>query len=179
MQALLRAVALLAIGLVVGGAVGYTLGHQVAQAEQADIQLNAATAALTRERQARAAADQVMAHLATEQATNARLTQERNDALHAATTGRRCLDGRALRVLDGAPGIRVAELPASAASGADAQGGSAAAAAGQEDLTSTDADVGAWILGAGLAYESCRARLNGLIDYLSTPPLQLHAKDAP
>lgn len=178
-------VAGLAMGFAGGAWVGITHQEGAAQQQVADARIRATEAALLIERSAREQADLVMARLSTEQALNTRLTQERNDALTAATAGRTCLDRRALRVLDGAPGIRVTGLPASSAAGADAQGGPAAAPADPVDvdgpLVATDTDVGAWILGAGLAYESCRTRLNGLIDYLSTPaqphPSRPDAKD--
>lgn len=82
-----------------------------------------------------------------------RLRKERDHALQLATTGRACLDGAALRVLDGAPGLRVA-LPA-------APGGTA----GADGAVATDTDLARWALDAGEQYEACRNRLDALIEF--------------
>lgn len=82
-----------------------------------------------------------------------RLRKERDDALRAATTGRTCLDDAALRVLDGAPGVRV-DLPATAG-GADGAGAAVA----------TDTDIARWALEAGERHTDCRAWLDALIDF--------------
>lgn len=78
-------------------------------------------------------------------------------ALLRATTGRRCLDAGALRLLDGATGLRVDLPPAS---------GRAAAADG---ATATDTDLARWIAGAGRQYEECRQRLDALINWHAAP----------
>lgn len=82
------------------------------------------------------------------------LKKERDDAIALGTTGRECFDAAALRVLDGAPGLRV-DLPETArgADGADA------------DLTATDTDIGRWALAAGERYDECRRRYQALIDW--------------
>lgn len=88
------------------------------------------------------------------------LTQEKlDDALRRATTGRACLRERALRLLDGAHGLRV-QLPASSGSAAAADG---PAAADSGELVSSDTDVARWIARAGLQYDECRRRLDALI----------------
>lgn len=94
------------------------------------------------------------------------LTQEKlDDALRHATTGSTCLREPALRLLDGAHGIRV-ELPA-AAGGAAAADGSAAALA--DERVSSDTDVARWIAAAGLRYDECRRRLDALIGWHGEP----------
>lgn len=96
----------------------------------------------------------------------AALTQEKlDDALRHATTGSTCLREPALRLLDGAHGIRV-ELPAAAGS-TPAADGPAAAAAGEP--VSSDTDVARWIAGAGLQYDECRRRLDALIGWHAEP----------
>lgn len=89
------------------------------------------------------------------------LKQERDDALSQLTDGRDCLREPALRVLDGAPGLRV-QLP-------DPAGGVVAADAGR---VATDADLAGWALDAGLAYAECTRRLSALIRWHTGPEAQ-------
>ncbi len=98
--------------------------------------------------------------LAQRQASIDQLTREKRHAVSTVTTGRACLDGPALRLLDGAPGIRVAHLPptASGAAAADAP-------------IATDTDITGWSLDAGAQFETCRARLDALIDWHAAPAL--------
>jgi hypothetical protein len=85
------------------------------------------------------------------------LKQEAHRAITQATSGRTCLDGAALRVLNSAPGITV-DLPTPA---------SGVAAAGEQ--VSTDTDIALWAADTGAAYETCRARLDALIDWNTAP----------
>jgi hypothetical protein len=150
-----------------------------------------AEAALARQAKALALADTLTTRLATAEADITHLTRERDDAIKLATTGRPCLRGAALRVLDGAPGLRVAAVPAPAASAAAADGAAAAdpgdagtagdpgAGAGTADYQATDTAVARWILAAGAQYEVCRGRLDALIDYtlgMETTPATLDAR---
>lgn len=86
---------------------------------------------------------------------------EKQEALDAAllraTTGRRCLDAGALRLLDGATGLRV-DLPPAA-------GGAVAAHA----AAATDTDLARWIARTGRQYEECRQRLDTLINWHMPP----------
>lgn len=125
-------------------------------AETARLSAQAAARRLDQAQRAGAAAE---ARLAKTLAANARLTQEKRDALNDATDGRACLADRALRVLDGAPGITVArghgaDLPAPA--------GPAVAAPA---AVATDTGVAGWIATAGQHYEACREQLHELIDW--------------
>lgn len=166
----------LCLALGVGGLGGYRLAslqhtaslahmrEQQAQAQQAQAQ-----AALDLAQAARRAADAAQAQLAQALHSNQTLTQERRHALQQATTNRTCLAGPALRVLDGAPGLRLAQLPHGAAGLADPHAGAAAAAADlgtAPEWVSSEADIAGWILTAGSQYEECRARLGALIDYV-------------
>lgn len=81
-----------------------------------------------------------------------------DDAIARTTDGRVCLREPALRVLDGAPGLRVDGLPPSG-------GGAAGADAGR---VATDVDVGRWAAAAGQQYNECRRRLDALIDWHAT-----------
>lgn len=83
------------------------------------------------------------------------LQQGLDDAISRTTDGRACLRGPALRLLDGAPGLRVAGLP-------PAGGGSAGADA---RIAATDTDLGRWAVAAGRQYDECRKRLDALIGW--------------
>lgn len=104
------------------------------------------------------------------ESTRQTLQEERDEALRRVTTGRRCLDGDALRLLDGArraTPARAAHLPA-AAGGAVAAGGPAAAAAPGDqpgDIYATDTGLALWISHAQSSHDTCRERLDALIDW--------------
>lgn len=159
---------------------------QRARTEQAATQRAAtAEAALAREHQAQALSDSLAARLAQAEKDLATTAKERDEALTKATTGRVCFGSAALRVLNGAPGIRVAAVPAPAPGAAAAHGPAAADTGGQPGLSAgigtddgagsvaTDTGVSRWVAAAGAQYETCRARLDALIDYeLGVPPGQ-------
>lgn len=92
------------------------------------------------------------------QVTESTLTQkdkELRDAIHKQTTGRACLPGSVVRLLNNA-GITDggSSLPAPAAGPAAADGAAA-----------SDTDVADWAANARKQYDTCRARLNALIDW--------------
>ena len=93
---------------------------------------------------------------------NATLAQEKTHAIKASTAGRACLSDRALRVLNTAPGLSV-----SAPGGLPAAGPGAAAEGG---ATATDTDIGTWAIAVGQQHETCRERLNALIDWHAKQP---------
>jgi prophage endopeptidase len=154
-----------------------------AQAAASTARAEQAEADLARLQKAQALGDEISHRLAATEHVLAKTTKERNDALALATTGRACLRGPALRLLDGAPGIRVkfGDLPAPTSSAA-AAGAAAAAAESPERAASaadaaaesTDQQVAAWALQAGQMYETCRARLGALIEF----NLGLQSQDA-
>lgn len=85
-----------------------------------------------------------------------KITQEKNREIAKLTTGRACLGADVVGLLNGtdsaAPGIKpVSQTPGLSL----ATGGSAA----------TDHDVATWISNARREYDTCRARLNALIDF--------------
>lgn len=96
--------------------------------------------------------DLLSAGLLTQAGQIVQLKQESIDAIKQATSGRVCLDAAALRVLDAAPGIAVMPAPASSAAAADGR-------------FASDTDVGTWAAEAGALFETCRARLDALIDW--------------
>lgn len=163
---------LLAAGIVCFGA-GFRLGEAQAdrlRAEHAQARADAAETARLRERAAHLASQRALAALADTLADQARTTEERRRALPAAASADRpCLREPALRVLDGAPGIRVRPGMSEPAARAAAPGAAAAAAAGQPGpaepprLSTSEADAAGWILSAGQAHEACRAQVAALI----------------
>lgn len=148
-----------------GAGVAWPLARAPLRGEIADLRTAHAEAArltaqagAARLQAAQAAGDVLTTRLAAAQARNDQLLKEKAHAIHAATLGRACFSERALRVLDGAPGITVAH----AAGSVPAPAGSAAAEGG---AVATDTDVGGWIMVAGQRHEACRQRLDALIDW--------------
>ena len=80
--------------------------------------------------------------------------QETSDALRKVTTGRPCLSGAAVRLLNDAAGLKPAPVPGTAGQPA----GAAAAAA-------SDTDVALWAAGARRAYDTCRGRLAAIAEF--------------
>ena len=121
-------------------------------------------AAITILQAAQARGNALSARLLGSEAQINTLTWEKNDAINQLTTGRACLSGAAVRVLnqhsDTAPtGLEPVSPPP----------GSAAAADG---AFATDTDVGLWIASAKAQYDICRDRLDALIDFDAAPPTQ-------
>jgi len=172
------AAAAFAGGLALAGPAAWYVGRLPLQAELAEQHEAAARQQLRMAERAaevlQTAADRgdaLSTALAQSQAQIDQLSRRRRDAITKNTTGRACLDGPALRLLNGAPGLSVSGLP-EAASGAAAADGAAAANTDKPDsgaasITSTDADITGWALDAGAQYATCRARLDTLIDWFS------------
>lgn len=100
------------------------------------------------------------------------LTQEKTDALKSATAGRACLSDRALRVLNGSPGIRVSGLDGMPPTGTGADAASAPTATDPDTagLVVTDTGIATWAITAGKQHETCRLRLDALIDWHGAQP---------
>jgi prophage endopeptidase len=92
------------------------------------------------------------------QVTESTLTKkekELHDAIRAQTTGRACLSGRTVSLLNNSGTTDGStHLPATSASTAAADGAFA-----------TDTDIAQWAANARTQYDICRARLNALIDW--------------
>lgn len=144
-------------------------GFRTAQAQAA---AEAEQAAAARLLEAQALGDELTSRLASAQARNDQIIKEKAHAIQAATLGRACLSERALRVLDGAPGITVSHGNV----GVPAPAGGAAA---EDGAVATDTDIGVWITQAGRQYESCRERLDALIDWHATPGSASTSEPAP
>lgn len=140
------------------GGVSCTRTAAAEVAQKLQMERAATKAALDSLKTASARGDTLSRQLATANRTTNRLRKERDDAIARATTGRVCLDDPALRVLDGAPGLR-ANLPV-------ATGGVDGADAGH---VATDTHVARWALDAGSQYDECRRRLDALIDWHEGP----------
>lgn len=124
------------------------------QREAATQLMRQADATSMRLYQAQTLGDRLTRDLAAARRSAQQLSKERDHAIAQATTGRVCLDGAALGVLDGAPGITL-HLP-DAASGTDGA---------HADRVATDTDVGHWTVAAGGEYAECVRRYHGLIDW--------------
>lgn len=153
-------VALVAAAVGAAGAAGVARNHY--RAEIADIHAaqarDEATASKVASEWVAAAVqrgDALSADLASTEADLARKSLEVSHALRKLTTGRPCLDGGAVGVLNRtyAPPA-VAPVPAAAGTPAATDG-----------ATATDTDVGDWIAHAWDRYETCRGRLDKLISY--------------
>lgn len=166
------------VGLLLAALAGYLLGRGTQEAQHAQQMAQAQQAAAKALQQAQAVNDALSTRLAQTLTQTATLQQEKTHALRLAAAGRVCLDGRTLSVLNTAPGLSVAGYgvptpqPAAVAAGASAEPDThpAPAPTGAGDLIATDADIGAWAIGAGAAFETCRARLNALIDWHQQEP---------
>lgn len=132
--------------------------HQAERAElkatQAESARIAATAALRELEDARRRGDALTEQLRGSERQIEVLSKEKSDALKRSTTGRACLGTAALRVLDTAPGLRVAGMPQATGS-----------AAGADGPVATDTDIGQWSIAAGAQFERCRERLGTLIEW--------------
>lgn len=147
---LLAAVFAVAAG---AGLAGYQIGSaKVERLKRQHAEAVAATANATAERLLSAAQknDALAAQVAAFENDLARATQEKNDALSRLTTGRRCLDAAAVRLLNAGPAA-ADRLPA-------AGGEPVSAAAG----FATDQDVGQWAIACRTAYNTCRGRLDAI-----------------
>ena len=82
-----------------------------------------------------------------------RLSKEKRDALSRLTTGRPCLSADAVGVLNGTTGAGAGMPQATGIPAATGRG------------FATDADVGQWAAAAIAAHDTCRKRLDALIDW--------------
>lgn len=171
------------LALLIGAASGalvarhYTqaqLGTVIAKLKQdkAEARTKALEAQAMRLKAAEERSNQLAGQLSTALLANAQLTTEKTDALKSATAGRACLSDRAVRVLNGSPGIRVAGLDGvpTTRSGADAASAPTATNPDTAGLIVTDTGIATWSVTAGKQYEACRLRLNALIDWHEAQP---------
>lgn len=169
----------LLIGAVSGAVVArhYTqaqLGTVIANLNQdkAEARTKALESQAARLKAAEERSNQLAGQLSVALLANSQLTTEKTDALKSATAGRACLSDRAVRVLNGSPGIRVAGLDGvpTTRSGTDAASSATATDPDSAGLIVTDTGIATWAALAGQQYESCRLRLDRLIDWHETQP---------
>lgn len=125
------------------------------QQTQRTAALNDALQLLASTRQTNAA---LAANLAASETARTQLAEEKTDAIRRLTTGRRCLDGAAVRVLN-----RTASQPA----GVPAAGPEPVPAAA---AFATDTDVGHWIGICQHRFATCNARLEALSSFYQRTP---------
>lgn len=166
-----------AVALIAAGAgAGSWITAQVKNAQLAELRREQAErmekverVARVRLQAAQARGDELTVRLTAANEAATTLQKELDDALSKVTIGRPCLGGAALRVLDRAPGIAPAGLPAPAGVAAAADAGHptapAAQPAGDEGDAATDTDVARWALHAAGEYGECTRRLGALIDW--------------
>lgn len=118
--------------------------ERLATSEAAALKLKAAVAL----------GDALTTTLAVRQQTIDQLSKEKRNALQKVTTGRACLGGPALRLLNTAPGLTVADLPPATGS-----------AAAEDGAAASDTNIATWATDVGAQYETCRNRLDALIDW--------------
>lgn len=110
-------------------------------------------AAATALQSAQVRGDVLTRDLLAREAAITKLSKEKRDALNRLTTGRPCLGADAVGVLNDPNGAG-AGVPPSTGNTAATGGGFA-----------TDTDVGHWAAAARAAYDTCRTRLDALIDW--------------
>ena len=100
--------------------------------------------------------DTLAARVAAAETTRDTAHQETQHALRKVTTGKPCLSGPALRLLNHAAGPAAVPAPAGQPAGADA-------------AFATDTDVAEWAAYARRSYDTCRGRLDAVRDFYQEP----------
>ncbi len=120
-------------------------------------------AAVLEEAQARG--DQLALSLAARESTLTIFAEEKNREIAKLTSGRRCLDADAVRVLNTPNGAgRVGGL-ASPATGVVLRTDAAIAAPADDGTFASDTDVAGWIGLCQRSYDTCRGRLDAIADF--------------
>jgi len=122
--------------------------------EQAEDAAIASQLSLDRLSATQAKADGLSARLAKTEFELNQTTLEKSDAIKKLTTGRACLNSATVGLLNRARETTTAAVP-------EPPGPSVA----ESTAIATDTDVAGWIVTAQGSHETCRARLNTLIDF--------------
>lgn len=167
LNALLAALVLAGITALAAGGGGFALGRSLAQADgitaladlrrdQATRETAAAEAALARIQAAQARGDALEARLTIAAATRQTQAQEHAHEIARLTVGRPCLNAGTVRLLNqpAGLGLQAPALPAPAGEPAAADAPAA-----------SDTDIAGWIDAARNQYDTCRDRLDALIDW--------------
>jgi hypothetical protein len=158
-KALLLAVLTLAFGA--GWAVnGWRLGAALAQqkTDHANALEKAARQAVDRINDAQRRNDALTAALTRAENQRIALAQEKDREIRRLTTGRRCLDAAAVRVLNYSASARTDALPEAVSEPVSADAAFA-----------TDTDVGLWARTCRDSYDTCRGRLDAIADFYREP----------
>lgn len=121
--------------------------HAEDKGKAADAATRQITAALHR-------ADFIQGQLAAKENALQTLAQEKDLEIRRLTTGRRCLDSAAVRVLNRTASLKPAAVPEAASEPLRADAAFA-----------TDTDVGVWIGICQRSYDTCRGRLAAIADF--------------
>ncbi len=105
--------------------------------------------------------DELTGRLQKVESTLTKKQKELHDAIRTQTTGRACLSGSVVSLLNNSGSTDgSAHLPASTASPAAADGSAAS-----DTAYASDRDIAEWAANARTQYDICRAKLNALIDW--------------
>lgn len=103
--------------------------------------------------------NELEARVAAAESTRDVALQETQDALRKITTGKPCLSGAAVRLLNQSNGIKPPDLPAAPGQ-----------PAGADAAFATDTDVAQWAAYAIRSYDTCRGRLDAIADFYKEAP---------
>lgn len=103
--------------------------------------------------------NELAARVAAAEATRDTALQETQDALRKVTTGKPCLSGAAVRLLNESNGLKAA-VPA-VSSGEPAR---------VDATVATDTDIAQWAANAIRSYDTCRGRLDAIADFYKDTP---------
>lgn len=135
---------------------GWRLGKQISDIQRdhlADM-TSFATAATTRLADAIDRGNKLQLKLNDEELARLQTTQEKDREIRRLTTGRRCLDAAAVRLLNAAGSSAPGAVP-QAPSSTD----------GPDAGFATDTDVGTWANQCRSAYDTCRGRLRAVAEF--------------
>jgi len=150
---------LIALAIAAGGGWtinGWRLEKQIAQLKltHQDESTRFATAATKRLTDALVRGDKLQLQLAAEEKLRLEQSQEKEREIRNLTTGRRCLDAAAVRLLNATDSSTTGSV-------SEASGGAVRPDAG----FATDTDVGLWINQCRQSYDSCRGRLRAIGEF--------------
>lgn len=141
---------------------GWRKDAQISRLEKTQAQATATAAEQFAQRlqTAQARGNALTAQLDQAQKDIDQLTQEKQDAIRRLTTGRPCLNGAVVRVLNNpAGGGQQVGVP-----------GATSQPAADDGSFATDTDVGLWIGTCERSFNTCRARLQAVADFFNNPP---------
>lgn len=112
--------------------------------------------------------DRLALQLAGTQETLTAFAEEKTREIARLTSGRRCLDGAVIRLLNQPAGLKLGGVVPQTAGFVVRPNGAAAAGSDDgaaQDEFATDADVAGWINLCRARYDTCRSRLQSLADF--------------